>query len=169
MMRRDYCGCFPAKRKVEDGGVRCPHDDGLGYCPGMRVLRESNTGVSAVVLALCMLAGSTVYRRSSPVTTDPCALAQKWYRGDDHYWDYIELRSDMTGQWRQGGLAGGPQRHIDFNWRQTASTFTAIYDSMEHTVAFTLTSNSDGVCFLSFPVHPFVADRPIELKLSNVR
>lgn len=102
------------------------------------------------------------------MTKDPCALTQKWYRGDEHYWDFIELRSDLTGQWQQGGLAGAPARHIDFTWRQTATSFTAIYDSKEHTLAYTLTDGPDNVCFLAFPAHPFMADRPFRFTLSNI-
>jgi hypothetical protein len=146
-----------------------PHDDGLGYRPGMWVLREPNTAASAVLIGLCMLAGSTIYKRNSSVTTDPCALEQKWYRGDVHYWDFVELRNDMTGQWEDGGLARGDlAERIDFRWRRTGSTLTTIYNSTEHTIEFTLSRRSDGVCFLAFPVHPFVSDRPFTLTLSNI-
>ena len=57
---------------------------------------ESNTAASAVVIALCMVAGGAASRRSSPVTKDRCALAQKWSRVDEHYLYFIELRSDLT-------------------------------------------------------------------------
>ena len=130
---------------------------------------ESNTAACAVVVAVCMLVGGASTRRSSRVTKDPCALAQKWYRGDEHYWDFIELRSDLTGQWQQGGLAGAPPQHIDFTWRHTANSFTAIYDSAEHTTSYTMTGDPEGVCYLAFPVHPFMAERPFRLTLSNVR
>lgn len=125
---------------------------------------ESGPVAAAIfaALALAVLAG-----KAEPVTEDSCLFEQTWYSGDQHYWDIVELRPDQTGRWTEGGMGGdGPYERVDFRWRRTDTTFTAIYGSADHATAYKLEPR-DERCRLSLAVHPFRPDHG-SLLLTNV-
>src|ERR1700761_6161221 len=104
----------------------------------MRLLRESHPMGCVAIAALTAIAVNLVVARRSPMTRESCRFEKTWYTGDQHYNEILELRGDMTGRWSEGGMGGGPISHIDFRWSRTDSTFTATFDSAEHTVRYKL-------------------------------
>lgn len=65
-------------------------------------------------------------------------------------------------------MAGdAPHRHVDFRWRRTYTTFTAAFDSVEHTVDYTVELRGENYCRLVLGAHPFIADRSGTLILAN--
>jgi hypothetical protein len=135
----------------------------LDYTSSMRLLRESSPVAGMTIAALCTLALSfVVVERASPMTKDACPFEQTWHKGDQHYWETLELRGDLTGRWTEGGMAGdAPIGHVDFHWRRTDHTFTAVFDSSEHTVDYELERRGESSCRLILHVHPFDAERGV--------
>ncbi|MEO6773093.1 MAG: hypothetical protein ABI467_08720 [Kofleriaceae bacterium] len=133
------------------------------YTSGVRILRESPPIAGMTIAAACALALSLVVaERASPMTKEACTFEQTWYKGDQHYWETLELRRDMTGRWTEGGMGGdAPIGHIDFQWRRTDHTFTAVFGSAEHTVDYQLERRGENTCRLTLRVHPFDADRGV--------
>lgn len=65
----------------------------------VRLLCASSTIVGGMTIAaLCALALSLVIKKPAPTIKDPCQCEQTWSRGDQHYYEILELRTDMTGR-----------------------------------------------------------------------
>jgi hypothetical protein len=131
-------------------------------------MRESSPVARMLIAAVCALALSVVLaERASPTRNDPCQFEQTWSNGDQHYYEILELRSDQTGRWSEGGMAGdAPHRQIDFRWQRTDNAFTAVFDSAEQTTHYKLELRGENYCRLTLGTHPF-AERSGALTLSN--
>jgi hypothetical protein len=138
------------------------------YTSNVRIVREFSPVAGMTIIAVCALALNLVVSKRAPsMTNDPCKFEQTWSDGDQHYYEILELQADNTGRWFEGGMAGdAPHRHVDFRWRRTDKTFTAVFGSAEHTVDYKLELRGENYCRLTLATHPF-ADRSGALILSN--
>lgn len=111
-----------------------------------------------VVGALAALALAAVLGRARRVEPD-CRLDQLWSQGDQHFWETLELASDGTGVWTEGGFdSDAPHGRLWFAWREHDGAITFRRGAREVALRYTIEPR-ETFCFLALAAHPFEPDR----------